>query len=367
MSGENSLCTAKPNLKLPFMPISEEIEQDSAIFGQEVRMNREKDVKMLENQRKSKVGLKFKLPVSKKKSPNFITIGKKPADKVLDNFTPKTDATMDPDSCKRLNKAAKKLKKKVNLRSGFKIKKRKRVKKGTKVVITEPEEVSDEHIFMNNLQNKLKSKAKSQPKAPKPSLLKAETVTEEPVTVNKSIEKEEKIEIILTEEEKKKQADLELKKFYSLKFEQKMELIRKLDKKIVRHFFEKDYEGKILASFERKLKEDAYFLRKFKLPLVVNIKGKLEYMQGYDYYDLLSLKEFGNACRSCQVNALDATKDKRRKITKKIWSRLRHIYFLNRPCPDPNLRFNQDQAQPEEERAEIRSNAELEQRHYCYF
>lgn len=365
MSGESSTSTSKPNLKLPFMPISEEIEQDSAIFGQEVHLNREKDARMLEKQRKSKMGLKFKLPVSKKKSPTFVPIGKKPSEQVMDNFTPKTDATMDPDSCKRLNKAAKKMKKKVNLRSGFKIKKRKKAKKGTKVAITEPEQVTDEHIFLNNIDKGFKVAQPKTAPAPRANLIEAKTVTPQLVEAKEAPKEELKQEEILTEEEKRRQADVELKKFYSLKFEQKMELIRKLDKEIVRHFFEKDYEGKILASFERKLKEDVHFLRKFKLPLVVNAKGKLEYMSGYSYHNLLSLKEFGNACRDCQVNALDATKDKRRKITKKIWSRLRHIYFLNRPSPDPNLRFNQEADHPEEGRAQIRP--EIVGRPYGYF
>lgn len=306
----------KSTLNLPFMPISEEIEQDSCIFGDEILLSK--------NKSSSNYSEEFKLTTKNRSNGTFLILQTEPKANLGgakdDNFTPKTDATLDPDSCKRLNKMARKMKKKVNLASGFKFKKKNsRRRKGKKVKILEPEDLGEEHILNNNLKN-----AKVKP------------VTKKKLQLPKAAKKQP----IKEEKEQKSQADLELKKFYSLKFEQKMELIRNLDKHIVRHFFEKDYEGKIFASFERKLKEDPYFLRKFKLPLIVNLKGKVEYMDGYSYHDLLSLKEFGNACRDCQVNALDATKDKRRKITKKIWSRLRHIYFLNRPESDPNLRFN---------------------------
>lgn len=333
MSVQNEVRTTKTDLKLPFMPINEEVEQENCIFGEEIMLNRTK----------KREDRKFKLTTFKKTAPTFITLGKAPivglTSGKVENYTPKTDATLDPESCKRLN-AAKKSMKKVNLTAGFKIKKKSRKKKVKKVKILEPEDLSDEHILQNNLKN---------------------LEVEKPEIVAPQPEVEEKVE------EKEIEPDLELKKFYSLKFDQKMDLIRNLDKGIVRHFFEKDYEGKIFASFERKLKKDPEFLRKFKLPLYMNLKGKVEYMEGYSYHDLLSLKEFCNACRDCEVNSLDATKDKRRKITKKIWSRLRHVYFLNRPVPDQNLRFNGGGVtQPSNERV-MSQGYQFNGRQYEYF
>lgn len=333
MSVQNEVRTTKTDLKLPFMPINEEVEQENCIFGEEIMLNRTK----------KREDRKFKLTTFKKTAPTFITLGKAPivglTSGKVENYTPKTDATLDPESCKRLN-AANKSMKKVNLTAGFKIKKKSRKKKVKKVKILEPEDLNDEHILQNNLKN---------------------LEVEKPEIVAPQPEVEEKVE------EKEIEPDLELKKFYSLKFDQKMDLIRNLDKGIVRHFFEKDYEGKIFASFERKLKKDPEFLRKFKLPLYMNLKGKVEYMEGYSYHDLLSLKEFCNACRDCEVNSLDATKDKRRKITKKIWSRLRHVYFLNRPVPDQNLRFNGGGVtQPSNERV-MSQGYQFNGRQYEYF
>lgn len=334
----------KKNIILPFAQITEEYEQNSCIFGEDIKM-RDKELKQIEDPQT----VDFKIQNSNSSTIKF-TILEGSKTTLLDtgkaeNFTPKTDATMDPESCKRLNKAAEKLKKKVNLKSGFKIKKKNKKKKGVIVEILEPEDVDVEEIFQQ----------KEEIMAP------IVEIKEDPILENQ--QSEEKVEILEKEESK-----VELKKFYSLKFEQKMELIRKLDKDIVRDFFEKDYEGKIFSSFERRLKQDAYFLRKYKLPLIVNQKGKLEYMRGYSYHKLLSLRGFGDACRDCDVNPLDATKDKRRKITKKIWSRLRHVYFLNRPIPDENLRFNQDVTpQDRNEDLEWLRNEDRRRMNYVYF
>lgn len=42
MSVQNEVRTTKTDLKLPFMPINEEVEQENCIFGEEIMLNRTK-------------------------------------------------------------------------------------------------------------------------------------------------------------------------------------------------------------------------------------------------------------------------------------------------------------------------------------
>lgn len=142
--------------------------------------------------------------------------------------------------------------------------------------------------------------------------------------------------------EESKEYLLQPKKFYNLKFQKKLELIRNSPKKIAREFYKIDFQHKFLAAMTRFFKEKPDELKLFNIPLEINDKGEVELISSY--YVLLNSIDFFIICRHCKINSFDAAKDLRKKVDHKISLIIKKMKInedsLGREEADNNLRYN---------------------------
>lgn len=135
---------------------------------------------------------------------------------------------------------------------------------------------------------------------------------------------------------------LNKKKFYNLKFEKKLEMIKNSSKKIAREFYKIDYTYKFLSAISRKFKSEPKLIEKFNVPLKINDKGEAELTNSY--YVLLNSIDYFQLCRYCQINSFDATKDTKKVVSHKISLMVKKMRVneesLGKEGYEENLKFN---------------------------
>lgn len=135
---------------------------------------------------------------------------------------------------------------------------------------------------------------------------------------------------------------LNKKKFYNLKFEKKLEMIKNSPKKIAREFYKIDYIYKFLSAISRNFKSEKEKLKLYRVPLKFNKKGEVELTNSY--YVLLNSIDFFHICRNCKINSFDATKDTKKGVSHKISLMIKKMKVneesLGKDGYEENLKYN---------------------------
>lgn len=135
---------------------------------------------------------------------------------------------------------------------------------------------------------------------------------------------------------------LNKKKFYNLKFEKKLEMIKNSPKNIAREFYKIDYTHKFLSAISRNFRNKPEELKRYNIPLRLTAKGEAELTNSY--YVLLNSIDFFSLCRHCKINSFDATKDTRKVASHKISLMIKKMKVneqsLGASGYEENLKFN---------------------------